>query len=820
MHGASFADSFFQDLRYGARTLVRHRSFAAIAIFTLALGIGANAAIFSVVNAVLLRPLPWGEPDRAVMIWSRWTAFDKTWVSEGEVLDYRRRASTLAEVAAWGESQVNLTGDGEPERVNAAGVTANLFSTLGVAPILGRTFTAQEDLPNGPDLAVLSHALWTRRYARDANLVGRTIQINSRPYLVLGVMPPGFVLPTDFQNPEPSQLWTPLRLDPASMDHGNHGYYAAARLKPGASVRAASDELHGIARAMTREGLYPEQRQFDTVVLSLTDEVVGNVRRAIWLLFGAVAFLLLIACANVANLLLDRAEARQREIAVRAALGAGGGRVVRQLLTESLVLAAIAALVGLALAYTGVRFLAWWNPADIPRVANVTLDVRVLAFTAFIAFATSVLFSSAPAIRAMRVDLNDSLKDGSQSASSGAGRQRFRNSLVVLEMALAVVLLVGAGLMLRSLWALQRVQLGFDPSNVLTMRLSVPQGTYGTPEQVVQLYERLLDRIRQLPGVRVAGAVRSLPLGSTIGDFGLRIEGYVPPPGTNAKGDWQIVTDGYLEAMGERLIRGRSIAPTDTATSQLVALINEELARRYWSGQDPIGRRFQLGGSQSQRPWIVVVGIVADVRHNGITQVVKEKFYVPHRQWHLSVGNAIRSMTLVIKTAQDPAALTGAVRQQVRAIDSNMPVAEVRTMPEVVDATLSTPRFTGVLLGTFAALALILSAIGIYGVLSYIVSRRTREIGIRVAIGAQRTEVIRLVLRNGLSLSLVGVVIGVAIAAWASQLMRGLLHDVRPTDPLTFIAVGGLLSAVATVASFVPAWRAARVDPVVVLKGE
>jgi putative ABC transport system permease protein len=814
------AATFLQDLRYGVRILARQPAFAAIAALTLALGIGANAAIFSVVNAVLLRPLPWNEPDRAVMIWSRWTSFDKTWVAEGEVLDYRRRANTLADVAAWAEGQANLTGDGEPERVSAASVTANVFSTLGVSPIIGRTFTVQEDLPNGPEVLVLSHALWTRRYAADPGLVGRTIQVNGRPHLVLGVMPPDFVLPTDFHNPEPSQLWTPVRLDPASTDHGNHGYYAAARLKAGSSVRAASDELHGIARAMTREGLYPEQMQFDTVVLSLTDEVVGGVRRAIWLLFGAVAFLLLIACANVANLLLARAEGRQREIAIRAALGAGGARVVRQLLTESLVLAAIAAAVGLALAFAGVRFLAWWNPADIPRVANVTLDLRVLAFTAIVAFATSVLFSLAPAIRAIRVDLNDSLKDGSQSASSGVGRQRFRNSLVVLEMALAVVLLVGAGLMLRSLWSLQRVQLGFDPSNVLTMRLSAPQATYETPEQVVQFYERLLDRVRQVPGVRVAGAVRSLPLGSTIGDFGVRVEGYVPPPGANAKGDWQIATDGYLEAIGERLIRGRSFQASDTATSQLVALINEEMGRRYWPGQDPVGRRFKIGGGDANRPWITVVGIVGDVRHNGITDVVKEKFYVPHRQWHVSLGNAIRSMTLVIKTAQDPAAIAGAVRQQVRAIDPNMPVAEIRTMSDVVDATLSTPRFTGVLLGTFAALALILSAIGIYGVLSYLVSRRAREIGIRVAIGASRAEIVRLVLRNGVSLALAGVAVGVAGAAWAAELMRGLLHDVRPGDPLTFIAVGVLLSLVAALASFVPAWRAAQVDPVIVLKGE
>jgi putative ABC transport system permease protein len=819
MGAASFLDTFLQDLRYGARALRRQRTFAVIATVTLALGIGANAAIFSVVNAVLLRPLPWNDPDRAVMIWSRWTAFDKTWVSEGEVLDYRRRTQTMSEVAAWGDGQVNLTGEGDPERVSAANVTANVFSTLGVAPMVGRTFTAQEDLPNGPDLVVLGHSLWTRRYAQDPTIVGKPILINGRPFQVTGVMPPGFLLPTDFQNPEPSQLWTPLQIDPATMDHGNHGLYAAGRLKPGATVRQAADELHGIARAMTSEGFYPVQMQFDTVVLSLTEEVVGTVRRAIWLLFGAVAFLLLIACANVANLLLARAEGRQREIAVRAALGAGGARVVRQLLTESLVLTGVAAIVGLALAFAGVRFLAWWNPANIPRVADVSLDLRVLGFTAIVALVTSVLFSIVPAVRALRVDLNDSLKDGSQSASSGAGRQRFRSALVVVEMALAVVLLVGAGLMLRSLWALQGVRLGFDPANVLTMRLSLPSAGYDTPERVVQFYERLIADVRQLPGVRLAGAVRALPLGSTIGDFGLRVEGYVPPPGTNAKGDWQIVTDGYLEAMGERVIRGRTIGPADRTDGQLVALINEEMARRYWAGQDPIGRRFAIGNNP-QRPWVTVIGIVGDVRHNGLVTLVKEKFYVPHTQWHRSVGNPIRSMTLVVKSDRDPTTLTAPIRQHIRALDASLPVADVRTMADVVGATLSTPRFTGILLGTFACLALILSAIGIYGVLSYVVSRRTREIGIRVAIGAQRSQVISLVLRSGLSLALVGVVIGVAAAAWASQLMRGLLHDVRPIDPATFVAVAALLSAVAVVASFVPAWRASRVDPVVVLKGE
>ena len=813
-------ETFSQDLRFGARALRRNPAFAAIAILTLALGIGANAAIFSVVNAVLLRPLPWGDADRAVMIWSKWTAFDKTWVSTGEVVDYRRRASTLSDVAAWSDGQVNLTGAGEPERVAAGSVSANTFSTLGTAPILGRTFTATEDVPNGPALAVLGHALWSRRYAADRSIAGRTIQINGRPYEVVGVMPPGFVLPTDFQNPEPTQLWLPLQMDPASTDHGNHGLYAAGRLKPGATVRQAADELHGIARAMTAEGLYPVQMEFDTVVLSLTDEVVGTVRRAIWLLFGAVAFLLLIACANVANLLLARAEGRQREIAVRTALGASGRRVVRQLLTESLVLTTAASVVGLSIAYVSVRFVAWWNPASIPRVAAVTVDMQVLTFTALVAVVTSVAFSLAPAFRALRVDLADSLKDGAQGASSGGARQRFRNALVVVEMALAVVLLVGAGLMLRSLWSLQRVQLGFDPSHVLTMRLSLPQATYQNPEQVVEFYARLVDRVRQLPGVRSAGAVRALPLASTIGDWGLRIEGYTPSPGTGAKGDWQIVTAGYLDAMGERLIRGRAITSADRADTMLVALINEQMARLYWQGRDPIGGRLRLGGSNSARPWVTVVGVVADVRHNGITDVVKEKFYIPHSQWDKSTGNPIRSMSLVIKVNGEPSSLTSPVRQVIREMDPGLPVADVRTMDDVVAATLSAPRFTGMLLGVFAALALALSAIGIYGVLSYVVSRRTREIGIRVAIGAGRAQVMRLVLGTGLGLSLAGVAAGLALAAWASRIMTTLLHEVRPGDPATFAAVAVVLTAVALAASLIPAWRATRLDPVMALKNE
>jgi predicted permease len=812
-------ETIWQDLRFGGRTLTRSPGFAVIAILTLALGIGANAAIFSVVNAVLLTPLPWSEPDRTVMIWSKWTAFDKTWVAAGEVVDYRKRSRTLEDVAAWSDGQVNLTGHGDPERVRAANVSANLFSTLGVRPLIGRTFTATEDMPNGPRVVVLGYGVWNRRYSADPSIVGQSVQINGAPYEVIGIMPPGFLLPTDFRNPEPSQLWAPLQMNPASTDHGSHGLYAAARLKPGITVQQAAEDLHGIARALTSEGFYPVQMEFDTVVLSLSDEVVGSVKRSIWLLFGAVGFLLLIACANVANLLLARAEARQREIAVRSALGAGRLRVVRQLLTESLVLTAASALAGISLAYAGVRLVSWWNPASIPRVTGVSLDLRVLLFTALLALVTSILFSLAPALRALRVDLTESLKDGGQSVSSGGARHRFRNTLVVVEMAMAVVLLVGAGLMLRSLWALQRVPIGFEPSNVLTMRVSLPASSYASPEHVVLFYQRLLDRVRQLPGVHAAGAARLLPLGSTIGDFGLMVEGYTPAPGTNAKGDWQIVTEGYLEAMGERLVRGRAIAPTDTTDSQLIALINEEMARRYWNGRNAVGGRLKIGANPS-RPWITVVGVVANVRHNGITDVVKEKFYVPHTQWHKSIGNPIRSMSLVVKTTSDPIRLAAPIRQEVRALDSSLPVAEVRTMDDVVDATMSAPRFTGFLLVTFAAIALVLSAIGIFGVLSYLVSRRTREIGIRLAIGAGRAQVLRMVLGNGLMLAFAGVVAGLAIASVLTRSMRTLLHEVNPADPLTFVSVGVLLSLVAILASLVPAWRATRVNPVVALKTE
>jgi putative ABC transport system permease protein len=810
--------SFFHDLRYAARGLRRSPGFAGVALVTLALGVGLTTAIFGALDAVLLRPLPWGEPDRTVMIWSKWISFDKTWLADGEVLDYRSRSRTMHTVAAWSDGQTNVTGGGaEPERVAFAQATANIFDALVVRPVAGRTYTVEEDVPNGPAVAVISYELWQRRYGGEASTVGRSIELNGQPYQIVGIMPRGFCLPTDYAAADKSQVWVPLQIDPKTADHGSHGYYGVARLRAGATAAQATADLQSITQALTREGQYPREMQFSAFAVTLREEVVGEVRGAVIAVFAAVGFLLLIACANVANLLIVRAESRQREIAVRSALGAGRGRVLCQLVAEALVMALAGTTAGIALAYAIVRWLSWWAPSGIPRLAEATVDLRVLLFAAGLAIATAAFFSLAPALRLLGADVTGHLKDGAQNATAGAGRQRFRSALVITEMALAVVLVIGAGLMLRSLTKLQQIDLGFDPSNVLTLRLSTPAASYDAPEKVVLFYQQLVERVRKLPGVQSAGAARLLPLDGQIGDYGLMVDGYSPPPGSGAKGDWEIVTDGYIETVGERLARGRTFRPTDTSTSQLVALVNEELGRRYFAGRDPIGGRMRIGGDP-KRPWVTIVGIVRDVRHNGVTAAVKEKFYVPHSQWHAATGNPIRSMSLVAKTAGNPMDLARLVREEVRALDPNLPLAQIRPMDEIVATSLSEPRFTSVLFGIFAGLALLLAAIGVYGVLSYLVTLRRREIGIRVAIGAAPRDVLWLVLVRGFVLSLAGIGVGVVAAIPLGRLVAALLYEVRPLDPLTFGSVPLVLAGVALLAGLIPAWRAMRLDPVAALK--
>lgn len=814
-------ETLLQDLRTAARGLRRSPGFATAALVTLALGIGATSAVFSVVRAVLLAPLPYSEPDRRVLIWSQWVGFDKTWLSNQEVMDYRAQSRTLAAVAAWDTGQENLTGDGDPIRVGVGEVTANTFEVLGATPLLGRTIRPEEDVPSGPPIVVLGYRLWQTRYGGDPGIVGRKVLLNDVPHEVVGVMADGFRLPTDFtaHAAEPTELWRAIQFDMASLERGSHGFYGAGVLAPGQTAATATQELRGLTRRWTEAGLYPEAMRFTAFAVPLEEEIRGGVRPSLWILMGAVTFLLLIACSNVANLLLVRGEARVRELALRTAVGASPSRLARQMITESLLLAAAGAGLGLVLAAVALRTLIALDPTSLPPLAPVTIDGAVMAFTLTVGVVTTLVFGLLPALRTLGINLVEALREGSHQATIGGGRQRLRSALIVAEVALAVVLVVGAGLMVRSLSALGRVDLGFEPDQVLTMRLSVPAARYDTPERVVGFYRDLMARVRALPGVEAAGVVRVLPLATTIGDYGLDVDGYEERPGAGAKGDWQIVSDGAFEAMGTRLVRGRWFVPTDTSESQLVAVVNETLARQYFRDGNAVGGRLRVGNMKN--PWAVVVGIVADERHNGVTGLVKEKFYIPHSQWHVATGgNLIRNAFVVVRTTGEPMALAGRVRGEVRALDATVPVANVRPMREVVSAALATPRLTGFLLGTFAAIALLLAAIGIYGVLAYLVSRRTHEIGIRLAIGAERGQVLRLILGHGLRLTVVGLATGLAGAVALARVMQTILYDVRPTDPGTYGAVVIVLLIAALAASAIPALRAMRVDPLSALRVE
>jgi len=812
-------DRLKSDLVHAVRAYGRTPGFTAAAVGTLALGIGANAALFSVVSAVLLAPLPYAQPERRVMIWSRWTGFDKTWLSEAEVADYRRFCPSLESVAAWSTGQANLVGDGDPVRVRLAEVTANTFSTLGTAPRLGRTFSAEEDRAGGEPVVVISDGLWQRRYAEDPAILGKKILVDGLSRRIVGVMPAGFRLPTDFGEDaaEPTELWTPLAM--TGEQRGNHGLYAAAALRPGSSATSATSELRSLTARLTQEGQYPEAMHFSAFAVPVAEEILGAIRPALRLLQGAVAFLLLIACANVANLLLVRAETRQREMALRTALGAGRGHLMAQLVAEVFVLAAPGALLGLVLAQVGLRIFAATAAGSIPRAEAVGLNGQVVLFTGAVAMVSALLFGLAPLFRGLRMRLAETLREAGPSTTTSGRRQSLRSLLVVAEMALCVVLLLGAGLMLRSLWGLQRVDLGFAPEGVLTARLSLSPEGEPQPEKIAAFYRQLLEKVRALPGVEHAGVVRSLPLRSQIGDWGLDVDGFVESPGRNAKGDWQVVSDGAIEALGERIVRGRSFEARDVADTEQVGLVNETMARTYWPDRDPIGGRFRMGSRDAQ-PWVTVVGIVKDVRHNGVVAPIKEKFYRPHAQFYKSTGFTPASMNLVVRAKGDPMLLAAPLRSAVKELDPSLPVSSVRLMTDIVAGSMATPRLASGLLGLFAAIALVLSAVGIYGVLAYVVSQRTQEIGIRMAIGAEPAALRRLVLGQGLRMSLAGVGLGTLAALGLSRLLGGLLHDVGPHDPLTFALVPLALTGVALLASYVPARRATRVDPIAALRSE
>ena len=812
--------TFAQDLRYAIRTLGRAPGFTLVVLATLALGVGANTAIFSIVNAVLLRPLPYHEPDRVVLLWSHWTSWTKTWVSQPELADYQHQARSLEHVAAFSSTSFNLTGGpgSEPLRVRAAQVQAPMFDALGAQPILGRVFTADEDRPGRERVVMLTEGLWRTRFGSDPSIVGRTIDLDAAAYTVVGVLPASLRLPLDYANRTFTQVWVPLALGPVDpQERGNHGLNALGRLKPGVTLSQAQAEIDTITRGFLQQ--YPDNydQTFGLTLVPAPREVVGDIRPALLILLLAVGAVLLIACANVANLLLARAESRQKEIAVRVALGAGRRRIVRQLLTEAMLLSAAGGAAGVALAYALTQALVALDPLKIPRVQEIALDGRVLAFTAFVSALTGLLFGIVPALQASRADLQPVLKEGGRDSRAGTGW--LRRVLVAGEIAASVVLVAAAMLLARSFARLLDVDAGFNAARVLTLRTSLPGATYTDAASMVRAYAEMGRRLRESPGVQAAGAVTGLPLASTRGDWGIRIEGRPMDPREALAADWQVVTPGYFEALGTPLRAGRTFTEADTATSLGVIVVNETMAEQYWPGVSPVGRRMTMGGNNR---WLVVVGIVADIHHRGLDLATRPEMYRPHTQFRFGGpdGTAVPVMTWAVRTTDDPRAAISYARAAVRAVDARLGISDVATMDEVVADSTSDRRLNMLLFVLLGALALALATVGVYGVVAYSVSQRTHEIGVRMAIGARPADVVRLMLNEGGRLAIAGVVAGSLVALGGARLIRGLLFEVSATDPVTFVAVAAGLLAVALLASYIPARRATRVDPMIALRGE
>ncbi|MFN8060708.1 MAG: ABC transporter permease [Vicinamibacterales bacterium] len=812
--------TFLRDIRQAVRALRAVPTFAASVVLTLALALAATIGVVAIIRGVLLRPLPYRDPSGLAMIWSRWAAFDKTWVSVAEVFDYRAQARSFDEIAVWDTTDATLTGAGPAERAVAGEVTANMFHVLGVEPVVGRTFTEDEDVPDRHDTVVLGYELWQRRYGGDRSIVGQAILVDGVARTVVGVLPAGFRLPLDYRDGQPTSLFVPLGIaftnEPDAR--GSHSYFAIGRLARGASAVSAAADLHAVTTRLTADGLYPEAMRFDAFAVDVRDEIFGRARPALVALAIMAVLLFAIAVANVTGLQLTRAEALRRDVAVRMAMGAAGVTLWRHRFAESLLLTSCAGVLGILGGLLACRYLPTFASAGVPRLGDVSIDAPTVAVAALVALTAALALAGVGVRLGDDGRLVDVLKTGAQG-SAGVVRRRFRESMVVAQVTLACVLVVCAALALRSLWNLQRLDLGFSPDGVIVARLSLPATAYAAPPAIVQYYETLLERVRGLPGVTAAGIVRSLPLAAEIGDWGLRIEGYTPPPGQDAKGDWQVASDGYFEAMGERLVSGRVFDARDRADAPEVAIVNETMARTYWPGESPLGRRFRLG-ADAARPWVTVVGIVEDVRHNGLTGIVKEKFYRPHSQFANSTGFANANMTLVVRTSVPLVAMAAALRETVAAVDPDVPLARVQTMHDVLADASATPRLTGWLLGAFAAIALLMAAVGLYGILSYLVSRRMRELGIHLALGADRASLRWMVVRQGLGLGLVGTACGMAGAVAGARGMSGLLYGVPAFDPATFLVVPVLLLLVAVAASVIPARRATRVDPLTALRAE
>ena len=814
-------ETLIRDLRHAFARLIRDRGFTAITIVTLALGIGANTAVFSLVKAALLSPLPYGDAERLTVIWGP-DRSETTHLSLQEVFNYPRETQSFIDIAGYQEYDASFTGGQEPELVRAGSATPNLFDVTRTPALLGRTFNAADTAAGTSDVIVIAHGLWQRRFGGDRNVIGQTVQVNGRARTVIGVMPASFKLPNDFSSLRPTEAWVPEVVNPSNLGAwGSRSYSGLARLKDGVSSQTASAELPVVAERWVNAGYV--RRSADGSLGALARRVIpaqefvtGGLRNALLILFGSVGFVLLIACANVANLQLARADVRRREVAVRAALGADRGQIVRQLLTESVMLAIAGAAAGLAVAWAGLQIVITLRPANLPRLDETALDGGVLGFTALLAIVTGILFGLLPALQLSRPDVTGVLKDGGRSGTAGRSRQLARRVLVVLQLASSVVLALAAGLLIRSLIELNRIDLGFNPDNVLTAQLQVPATDYPQPADVVRFHRQVTERVAQIPGVRAAGSVRVLPLARTIGDWSIKIEGRPYVPEENPNGDYQAVTPGYFEAMQLKLMRGRLLTAADREGTQPVVVINEIMATRYWPNEDAIGRQFHMG--TDDKPWLTIVGIVGNVRHNAVVEQGRAEMYLAHAQLPEHIGGAPRGMTLVVKTDGNPLAVAGSVRDAVRAIDRNLPVSDIRTMDDVAAAALAQPRFVTFLLALFAGTALTLAAIGIYGTISLLVSERTQEMGIRLALGADRPTILKLVLGQGVVLIAIGLTAGLAGAVILTRTLSGLVYGVGTLDPMTFVAVPALLCAIALLACVIPARRAASVDPITTLR--
>jgi putative ABC transport system permease protein len=808
-------ETLWQDLRYGARMLWKNKVFTTVTVTALALGIGFNTAIFSVVDTVLLRSLPYKEPDRLVSIWERNLrgGVARSEMAPANYIDLRAQNQVFEQVGAFGDQSVTFTGKGEPERLEGLSVSANVLSLLGVNPMLGRTFLANEDQPGQHRVVVLSYGLWQRRFNRDAVIVGQQITLDGQPFTVVGVMPAGFFFPQ-----RDSELWIPLAMErEQASGRGDHYLRVIGRLKRDVSAKRAQVEVESIAARLAAE--YPRTNErLGFFLNSLHDDYVGDVRSALLILFGAVGLVLLIACANVANLLLARSTTRQREVAIRTALGAKRWRIARQLLTESLMLACLGGVVGLLIAIWGVEFLLGLAPQSLSQVQGVSIDGRVLLFTLFVTVLTGTVFGLVPALQASRIQPGESLKEGSRGAPGGARSRHLRSAMVVSEVALALVLLVGAGLLLRSFQRLSHVDPGFNTENVLTMRTVLPGAKYQQPEQRRAFYDEVLLRVEQLSGVESAGMVSFTPLSFSGMNFAFTVEGSRPATDMNLPlAVYRVISPDYFRTMGIPTLRGRSFDRQDTVEKPAVVVVNRKLAEQFWPGQDPIGKRLKVGPADSPNPWATVIGVVGDVRQVGLQGEQRLEMYASYKQ---DPRGFIAPRDLVVRSKADPASIVAAVREQVWAVDKDQPVSNVRTMEQVFASAVARERFQALLLGLFAGLALVLAVVGLYGVMSYAVTQRTHEIGIRMALGAQRREVLRLIIGEGMLLTLVGVALGLGVALGVTRLMTGILYGVTATDPTTFVAVAGLLAAVAFIACYIPARRATKVDPLVALRYE